>query len=154
MSWIKKQTKGTTEYTVKHPEKYRGKLPVICRSSWEVEFCRFLDYNKNVLFWNSEDVAIKYRDPINPIDKKGKPKFRTYYPDFLVKFINGQTWLIEIKPFKETVQPNNHGNKKTKTKLYEAKTWQVNKAKWIAAERYCKLKNWKFKILTEKELLL
>jgi hypothetical protein len=72
----------------------------------------------------------------------------------LVKFINGQTWLIEIKPYKETIQPKTHGNKSNKTKLYEAKTWEVNKAKWKAAERYCRLKNWKFKILTEKELLL
>jgi hypothetical protein len=56
-----------------------------------VEFCRFLDHNNNVLFWNSEDVQIKYKDPINPIDKYGKPKIRTYFPDFLVKFINGQT---------------------------------------------------------------
>lgn len=153
MSWIKKQTKGTTEYTVQNIEKYKGKPPVICRSSWEVEFCRFLDYNKNVLYWNSEDVSIKYPDPIKPVDKFGKVKFRTYYPDFLVRFINGQTWLIEIKPYKETAPPNNHGNKSNKTKLYEAKTWQVNKSKWQAAERFCHLKNWKFKILTEKELL-
>lgn len=154
MSYIKKKTKGTTEYKPKNPEKYKGKPPIICRSSWEDAFCRFLDNNNNVLYWNSEEIGIKYKDPITPIDKFGKPKIRTYYPDFLVRFINGQTWLIEIKPYKETKQPTNHGNKTAKTKLYEAKTWEVNKAKWQAADRYCKLKNWKFKILTEKELLI
>ncbi len=154
MSYIKKQTVGTTQYTPKHPEKYKGKYPIICRSSWEEEFCRFLDFNTKVIHWSSEGIGIKYRDPINPIDKYGKPKIRTYYPDFTVKFDTGQTWVVEIKPYKETIQPSNKGNKKYKTKLYETKTHIVNKAKWLAADRYCKLKDWKFIILTEKDLLL
>ena len=34
----------------------------------------------------------------------------------------------------------------------EVTTWAVNKAKWKAAEEFCKDNQWEFKIITEKEL--
>jgi hypothetical protein len=40
----------------------------------------------------------------------------------------------------------------TKKYLNEVKTWGVNQAKWEAALEYCKDRDWKFQILTEKEL--
>ena len=59
--------------------------------------------------------------------------------------------LIEIKPHKQTVQPEKP-DKITKRYLAEATTWVTNSCKWRAAEEYCKLRGWKFMILTEKEL--
>jgi hypothetical protein len=63
-----------------------------------------------------------------------------------------KVYLIEVKPYKECKPPVNSGKKTKKTLLYEQKTWEENKAKWQAANKYCKLKGWVFKIITEKEL--
>ena len=133
--------------------KYMGREYPICRSSWELSFCKFLDRNNSVLKWDSESVIVSYQDPSNQIIK-GKIKQKRYYPDFLVKVNtnNGiETWLIEIKPYKETIPPK-RGNKSMKTLLFEAKAWKTNTAKWSAAQKYCSRRNWKFKILTEKDL--
>ena len=79
-----------------------------------------------------------------------------YYPDFLLKCVNKsgkeQIWLVEVKPYKETTPPRKSKNKSNKTILHEGKTWEINKSKWKAAQRYCKHKGWKFKLITEKEL--
>jgi len=32
------------------------------------------------------------------------------------------------------------------------KTWTINEAKWIAAEKFCEDRNYEFDILTEKHL--
>ena len=135
-------------------EKYKGKSYPICRSSWEFSFCRWLDRNNKVLQWESEPLFIQYKDPTNAI-VNGRVKTRRYYPDFLVKVMTNdgvQTWLIEVKPYKETIPPKRTAKKSTKTILYEAKTWKTNTAKWKAAQIFCKRRNWTFKILTEKDL--
>ena len=135
-------------------QKYDGKTYPICRSSWEFSFCKWLDGNKKVLQWSSESLFIPYKDPSNQIIK-GRIKTRRYYPDFLVKIDTNQgivTWLVEIKPYKETIPPKQTVKKSTKTILYEAKTWKTNTAKWRAAQIYCKKRGWVFKILTEKDL--
>ena len=74
--------------------------------------------------------------------------------DFFVKFqtkTGSEVYLIEIKPKKQTQQPQ---VKKRVTKQYinEVATWGINQAKWKAAEDYCLDRGWKFKILTEDEL--
>lgn len=136
-------------------KKYKGSGYPVCRSSWEMSVCKWLDGNNSVLQWESEPLAIPYKDPMNQIIR-GRIKTRRYYPDFLVK-INSKdgiikTWLIEIKPYKETIPPKRGYKKSTKTILYEAKTWKTNQAKWKAANIYCKKRGWVFKILTEKDL--
>ena len=135
--------------------KFKGDSYPICRSSWEFSFCKYLDRNNSVLEWSSESIVINYQDPCYSI-YNGKIKSRRYYPDFFVKMINMDNriikYLIEIKPYKETIQPKKTSRKSTKTLLYEAKTWKTNNAKWKAAKRYCSQRNWVFKILTEKEL--
>jgi hypothetical protein len=40
----------------------------------------------------------------------------------------------------------------SKKYLAEVSTWGVNKAKWEAADSFCKDKGWKFQIMTEQEL--
>ena len=60
--------------------------------------------------------------------------------------------MIEIKPYKETIEPIVNKRKAKKTILYEKKTWETNKRKWSAAKAYCDRKGWKFKIVTEKDI--
>lgn len=132
-----------------NPEKYRGKLPCIARSSWEMQLMRWLDVNPSVLEWSSESLAIQYFNPI-------KQRISRYYPDFTVKIKNKDNeidiLIVEVKPFKETVPPSNKGKKTEKTRLNEEKTWIINKCKWEAAISYCNRHGYKFKILTEKQL--
>jgi hypothetical protein len=96
-------------------------------------------------------VVIRYQDPINPI-RNGKPYMRNYFPDYTIETEKGEIYLIEVKPLKQTKPPTRSKNKSQKTMITEEKTWQVNQAKWKAAERWCKRKGWTFKIITEKEL--
>jgi len=144
-------TRNCTPYIPVHKEKYKGSYPIICRSTWETEFCKWADMSSGIIQWSSEDVGIKYQDPNMPI-KDGKPKFRTYYPDFLIQTNKGEIFLIEVKPYKETIQPTRSSRKSNKTIVTETKTWRTNQAKWRAAKAYCARKGWKFKIITEKEL--
>ena len=61
-------------------------------------------------------------------------------------------YLVEIKPYKQTVPPVVSKRKKQSTILYEQRTFAVNQCKWAAAEKYAKKRNMKFIILTENEL--
>ena len=143
-----REGKNTNRFYPQNPKKFKGEFAV-CRSSWETKFCQFCDLNDNVIEWASEPVAIPYQHPIKLRDAR-------YFPDFLMKCKTKsgkmQIYLVEVKPFKETHPPRNSKKKTKKTQLYEHKTWSVNKTKWKSAIRYCKLKNWVFKIITEKDL--
>jgi len=132
----------------KNPQKYKGDANnIIYRSTWEIKVMNYLDDNPNVLWWGSEELPIPY---YNPIDKK---KHR-YFPDFIAKMRKADgtimTYIIEVKPEKQTQPPTQ--KRKTKTYLQEAITYEVNKAKWYAAEEFCKDHGWQFLILTEKHL--
>lgn len=109
---------------------------------------RYLDEHKDVLSWASEELAINY---LSPIDKR----VHRYFPDFLVKKKNKdgsiEVVMVEIKPSKQTVAPN-EVNKKKKQYISEVLTYAVNEAKWKAAADYCLDRKWKFLIITEKEL--
>jgi hypothetical protein len=136
-------------YKPSHPEKYLGNSSnIICRSSWERQFCRYCDTNPNVVKWASEELAIRY---ISPVD--GRP--HRYYPDLLieVKEKSGKLkkYVIEIKPKKQT-RPPVKKKRVTKGFILEAKTYAVNQAKWKAAVDFCKDNLIEFKIITEDEL--
>lgn len=150
MSYIKgKPSKDGLHYTPKNKEKYRGKFPIWCRSTWEYKFAQFCDMNPKVFYWSSEPIHIPYQHPIEQRDAR-------YFPDYLMKCEtkSGEenVYLVEVKPYKETHPPRKSKKKSKKTMINEAKTWEINKAKWNAANKYCKLKGWIFKIVTEKEL--
>jgi len=140
---------GKMTYTPINKNKYKGKGLIQCRSKWEHDFCRFCDYNENVIAWASEPLQIPYFDVIT--NKK-----RQYFPDFLIKVINKDgdpvTWLVEVKPYKEINQPKPRKTKNKERLLQEKKTWYTNLSKWKAASVYCKKKGWNFKLITEKEL--
>jgi hypothetical protein len=136
-------------YKPSHPEKYLGNSNnIICRSSWERQFCRYCDVNPNIVKWASEEFSIPY---ISPVD--GRP--HRYYPDFLieVKEKSGKLkkYVIEIKPKKQTLPPVKK-KRVTKGFITEAKTYAVNQAKWKAAVDFCKDNLIEFKIITEDEL--
>ena len=132
-------------YIPKNIKKYIGKSLPICISSWEEGFCRWLDVNPSVTEWTSESISIPYYDPV-------QRRRRRYFPDFLVTINNQNTFIVEIKPAKETRPPRKTKNKSMKTMLYEDKTFMTNKAKWEAALQFCEKMGYTFKILTEKEL--
>jgi hypothetical protein len=132
----------------KNPQKYKGDAAnIIYRSTWEIKVMRYLDENPNIIWWGSEELPIPY---LSPIDKK---KHR-YFPDFIAKIRKNDgkvmTYIIEVKPEKQTKPPTQ--KRKTKTFIQESMTYEVNKAKWYAAEEFCKDHGWQFLILTEKHL--
>jgi hypothetical protein len=135
-------------FTPKHRSKYKGDSDnVVYRSSWELKVMKWLDENPSVIWWGSEELIIKYRSPLDQ-------KIHRYFPDFIVrlKLKNGteSTVVIEIKPQKQTVKPEQ--KRKTKRYLQEAATYAVNQEKWRAADLFCKEHGWQFKVLTEKDI--
>lgn len=139
------------KFRPKHPEKYKGNpTNIIYRSGWERRVMVWLDTNPNILLWSSEEIIIPY---IKPTDNR----VHRYFPDFYAKMIGKdgriKEVLLEIKPKKETREPE---KKKRITKQYinEVVTWGVNQAKWKAAEDYCSDRGWAFHIITEDHLNL
>jgi hypothetical protein len=136
------------KYQVKNPEKYKGNPNnVVFRSSWELKFFNYCDKNPDILQWASEEpfMVVPYKSPIDG-------KWHRYFPDVWIKTAN-DTFLVEIKPFKETQEPKKR-SRVTKKYLYEVKTWGINSSKWKAAQDFCADRKWKFKIITEKEMKL
>lgn len=134
-------------YQVKNPKKYRGDpTRVFYRSSWELKFFNYCDRHPDIIEWSSEEIVIPY---VSPIDGK----WHRYFPDVWVRTTNKKTYLIEIKPYKQTQEPKKR-SRVTKQYLNEVKTYGVNINKWKAAQEYCDDRNWEFKLITENELKL
>lgn len=136
------------KYTPKNPAKYKGNPDnIIWRSTWEARVMKQLDENENVLWWGSEELFIRY---YNPIDNK----IHRYFPDFVVKVMKKDqttmTYLLEVKPEAQTKPPKQ--KKKTRRFLEESKTYIINQSKWKAATEFCKDHGWVFKVITEKDL--
>lgn len=134
----------------KNPAKYKGDVNnIIYRSGYEARVMNYLDSHPDVLQWSSEELAIPY---LSPIDNK----IHRYFVDFVVKMKtkdgNIETWLLEVKPAKQTKPPAVKSGKPTAKYIKEVFTWGVNEAKWRAAERYCAKNGYKFKWITEKEI--
>lgn len=134
----------------KNPHKYKGDPSnVIFRSSWELRVMKFLDEHPSVIWWASEELPIKY---YNPIDKKN----HRYFPDFIVKMQQKDgkvmTYVLEVKPYEQTQQPKQR--RKTQKYLQESATYIINQSKWKAADEFCQDHGWIFKVITEKDLNL
>lgn len=117
------------------------------RSSWELKFMKFCDYNPYILKVNSEGMVIDYISP-----KDGK--IHKYYMDFMLETTKS-VWLVEVKPLRETIPPKPPKNDSEKSAYVYQKaieTYAVNCAKWEATEKLCEERGWIFKIITEKEL--
>ena len=140
------------KFKPKNRDKYKGNpTNIIYRSLWERRFMVYCDSNNSVVKWSSEEIFIPYRSPFDR-------KIHKYYPDFWVKIKKHdgtiETSIIEVKPKSQTIPPKDTSRKRKSGRfLLEMKRYGINEAKWIAANTYCKYKNWKFKIITEDQLL-
>lgn len=137
-------------YRPMHPEKYVGNPNnIIFRSEWERRFLKWCDSDPSILKYASEELAIPYFDA-------STGKKRRYYPDFIIEVIdkNGiiKKYMVEIKPKRQTMMPNQTPKKKTKTWLTEMATYQKNQCKWEAARQFCEGKGIEFMIVTEDHL--
>lgn len=137
-------------YSPVNPEKYSGDYKnIVYRSSYELRAFKWCDLTENIISWGSEEGWVPYRNPMTG-------KVHRYFPDLFIKIkeSNGEIkkYLIEIKPKRQTIPPNPTPKKKTKTWLNEMATYQVNQAKWEAAEKFCKENGIIFKVITEQEL--
>ena len=140
---MRKSYKGL--YRPTYPRKYVGNPNMIVyRSLLERRFMHYCDQNPDVLVWASEELPIRY---YNPLDKK----FHRYFPDFIIKTTKNKKYMIEIKPSRQIVKPK-PPKKKTKSYMRESYEYIKNKAKWQAAKAYCVNNNMEFKLLTEKNL--
>jgi hypothetical protein len=147
-----KKEKYPSKYFPVNPQKYVGDVnKITLRSSWEKRFVLFLDYNPAVKQWNSEDIAIQYF-----FEPDGK--WHRYFPDFFMISENSQgeliKFLIEIKPLKdmEVKAPKRMTEKAKANMIKQVLTYEKNKAKWLAAEAWCKERDIIFKVVTETEL--
>jgi len=137
------------KYYPSFPRKYKGDpTNIIFRSLWERKFMVYCDKNVNVLEWNSEEIAIPYRSPLDN-------RVHRYFPDFYmkVKESNGiiKNYIVEVKPLKQTTPPKKP-KKQTRGYIREAYEYARNQAKWKVAKEFCKDRRWEFKVITEKEL--
>ena len=133
------------KFTPKTPKKYIGDPNnIIYRSSWEQRVFARLDIDPNIIKWASEEFAIPY---LSPIDNR----VHKYYPDVYVENVNGEKFVVEIKPDKQT-RPPQKPTRNSKQYITEVSTYMINKAKWDAAEIFCKKHNLKFIIATEKTM--
>lgn len=127
------------------PQKYVGDPTcIIMRSSWETMFANWCDKNPSIVKWSSEETVIPYRCPTDD-------KVHRYFVDFKITTTSGKTYLVEVKPMKQT-QPPVFPGRRTQRYLTESMTFVKNQAKWKAATEYCKDRGWEFKIITEHEL--
>jgi hypothetical protein len=109
----------------------------------------YCDKRPEILNWASEELIVPYYFPHDG-------KWHRYFPDFLVNVMTKenkkQTWLVEIKPIRQTRMPKAVTVRSKRVQLREAVEFSRNQAKWAAANTYCNNKGWKFVILTEKDL--
>ena len=129
-------------YELKNPKKYSGTKIPRYRSGWEMSFMRFCDLHPNIIAWASEPVKIPYRNPFDG-------RFTVYVPDFLITYLNkgGKRFseLIEVKPRAQTIQEAAR-NARDRANVI------LNKAKWLAANEWCKRKGVRFRILNEEHI--
>jgi hypothetical protein len=137
------------KFTPTNPQKYSGDpTNIIMRSSWETKFANWCDVNPSIINWVSEETIIPYRCGTDN-------KIHRYFVDFKiqVKETTGKikTYLVEIKPYKQTIPPVYPG-RQTQRYLQESFAYIKNQSKWEAATQYAKERGWEFIKLTEHNL--
>jgi hypothetical protein len=136
------------KFKPKYPQKYIGVVDEIYyRSSWELSIMLWCDSNKNVTKWSSEEIVVPY---LCPTDNK----VRRYFIDFRITINDEKTYLVELKPRKYTMPPEQKSKDKRKRKRYitEVLEYVKNQAKWNAADAYAKKCGASFQVWTEDTL--
>lgn len=135
-------------YTPLNPDKYKGKMPIRCLQSWEFKVCKMFDLNPNVLFWQSESIAIKYLNPFKRANGHPNP-IQQYYPDYVVvyvdKFGKQHKEIVEVKPYRQSFM------EAAKSKKEKAEVI-LNTAKWEAAHEFARRAGYTFRVITEKDI--
>ena len=132
-------------YPVGNPQKYDGdSTKVYYRSLWERQVFKWCESNPQVLRWSSEETVIPYKC-------RTDNRIHRYFVDVKIKLESGETYLVEIKPKKETIAPTKP-SRQTKKYVKEVMTYVKNQSKWEAAEEYCMQRGWKFVVWTEDTL--
>ena len=133
------------KFNPKNLAKYEGDFRRIeYRSSWERAVFKWCDNNDAIAQWSSEEVIVPYRC-------KTDNRVHRYFVDLKITFKNGETYLVEIKPKKETLEPK----KKTRASrgyLTEVLKYIKNMSKWEAAAAYAQQRGWKFEVWHEDTL--
>jgi len=133
-----------------NPKKYVGKVnDIISRSSWETKMFHWCDNNPSVVRWNSEDVIIPY---FSNADGKMRKYHIDVYAAIKMKDGSVKQYIIEIKPYEQTIKPKMRGRKKKETYLKECYTFQVNTDKWQHATAWAKQNDMEFIIMDEYSL--
>lgn len=133
------------KFTPKNTKKYVGDAKnIVYRSLWERNTFRWIDSNANIIAWNSEEVVIPY---ICGTDNK----VHRYYMDLWFKTKDGKTYIIEIKPKKQT-QPPKTPQRKTRRYIKESLAYVKNQSKWEAASEFAADRGWHFQVWTEDTL--
>lgn len=151
-------------YELKHPEKYKGKSAPYYKSSYEWRMMYWCDLNNRVKEWSYEPFPIPYvftvpRDAPMWMQNLVDHQQHNYYIDFVAKIVENDgkvyTYLLEIKPFGQTIMPA-EPKKKTKKSLEKffgnMKEYIKNKTKWEAARTYSNKHEFKFVVLTERDI--
>jgi len=118
------------------------------RSSYEYKFLVFCDMNPDIIKVNSEGLIIPYYNPIT--NKKSK-----YYMDFVVKNKKGVIFIVEVKPYSQTIKPKPPKNSSAKSRENYDKaieTFIVNSAKWESAREFARNNKCSFMIVSEETL--
>ena len=108
-----------------------------------------LDNNPNIVSWGSESIVIPYENPLTG-------RISRYFVDFNItmrdKEGNLKKFLIEIKPYSQTIPPVQTRN--TRSLQRRQAEYIKNQAKWKAAIAFANTKGSQFVVLTEKHLNL
>lgn len=133
------------KFNPKNLGKYEGDFRRIeYRSSWERAVFKWCDHNDAIAQWSSEEVIVPYRC-------KTDNRVHRYFVDLKITFKNGDTYLIEIKPKKETLEPKKRA-RASKGYLTEVLKYVKNISKWEAASAYAQQRGWKFEVWHEDTL--
>lgn len=138
-------------YVPKFPEKYAGTNRIIYRSSWELDFCKWLDLNTNILQWSSEGLAVEYFSQLD--QKKHK-----YFPDFWFVYSQDQgntkrKFVVEVKPKSKLVPPERPKILTEKAAMRyktEAEAYIKNMEKAEACRKFCEMNGMSYFFLTEE----
>ena len=95
-------------YRPTNPKKYVGNKTNSISVIIERRFMRYCDLNEDILYWASEELPVRY---YNPLDKK----YHRYFPDFVVKTVNNDKYMIEIKPSRQVKKPKTPKRKQNLT---------------------------------------
>jgi len=81
------------------------------RSGWELGFMMYLDDSPDVISYEYESLKIPY------VANVRFGRTRNYIPDFVVSYVNGMKYIIEIKPSRRVAQAT------VQKKLAAAQSW-------------------------------